>query len=59
MLTERKRDRPLRFLAREIGCSVAYLSYVLNRQREPGPRILNYLGLERIQPPPTYRKRRK
>ena len=43
-----------RALALVIGVSNTYVSEVLNGKREPGPRILAFLGLERHQ---TYRKK--
>jgi transcriptional regulator with XRE-family HTH domain len=33
-------------LAREINCTQSHLSDFLNGRRGPGPRILDYLGLE-------------
>jgi hypothetical protein len=57
MLCALRDDAPLHVLAKEIGCSKAYLSYVLNGHRAPGPKVLAYLGLERVQST-VYRKRR-
>lgn len=37
-----------RALAREIGCSAAYLCDVLLHRRTPGPKILDHMGLKRI-----------
>jgi transcriptional regulator with XRE-family HTH domain len=36
-----------RALADKIGVSAPYLSDVLNGNRNPGPKVLAYLGLER------------
>jgi hypothetical protein len=55
LLKQIKGRRPLRELAQEIGVSVPFLSYVLNRQRDPGPTILKFLGVERTE---TVRYRR-
>jgi hypothetical protein len=60
LLEAKKGAKTLKWLADDIGSiSVTYLSYVLRRMRPPGPRVLRYLGLEKIQQPPLYRKRRK
>lgn len=40
------------------GCSVAYLSDVLHDRREPGPKILRPLGLEKVPPDAPVRYRR-
>ena len=56
MLNEVKGERTLRELADQIGCSQALLSFVLNRKREAGPKILKFLGLERVKAEPSYRK---
>lgn len=48
MLAKKRGARPWRELAAEIGCSAAYLSDVINGRREPGPKILDFLGLERV-----------
>lgn len=34
--------------AREMDISASYISDVLNRRREPGPRILKAMGLESV-----------
>jgi DNA-binding transcriptional regulator YdaS (Cro superfamily) len=34
--------------ARRVGLSESYLSDILNRRREISPRILKFLGLERV-----------
>lgn len=48
MLAKKRGARPWRELAAEIGCSAAYLSDVINGRRDPGPKILDFLGLERV-----------
>jgi hypothetical protein len=59
LLAQKKGDHSLQWLTTQIGdVSKAYLSYVLRRQRPPGPKILNYLGIEKIEQPPIYRKKR-
>jgi transcriptional regulator with XRE-family HTH domain len=59
MLLDLKGSKSLEYLATEIGCSRAYVSLVLTGKRPPAEKMLRYLGLERIQPMPIYRKRRK
>lgn len=46
MLEQKRGSRTWKELAAEMNCSAAYLSDVLNGRREPGPKILEYLGLE-------------
>lgn len=59
MLKKRQGTQSLRTLAKQIPCSAAYLSDVLRGQRAPGPRILNFLGIERNHEVTiTYRKRK-
>ena len=41
-------NRSLRKFADEIHCSAAYLSDIYNGRRNPGPTILEYLGLRKI-----------
>jgi len=50
-------DQSLRSLARKMRISAAYLSDVLTGKMEPGPKILNYLGLERVELPAVYRQK--
>ncbi len=40
-------DRSLRSYATDLGCSAAYLSDVYNGRRDPGPKLLDHLNLER------------
>ena len=54
LLAEKKVGKTLRGMAREIGISAPYLQQVLKRERPPGPKILGYLGLEKL--PISYRK---
>ena len=56
MLKERMGTRSLRALAREIPCSAPYLSDILNGNRQAGPKILDFLGLEKRKPEVTYKK---
>ena len=52
--------RSLRSVAREIPCSAAYLSDIMLGKRNPGPRVLDYLGLDRaVDKSVTYRYRRR
>jgi transcriptional regulator with XRE-family HTH domain len=47
LLQGKMAGRSLRALAREIGCSPAYLSDIMRGNRSPGPKILAFLGLSR------------
>lgn len=47
IIRENMIGKSLRSYALELGISAAYLSDVLNDKREPGPKILDALGLER------------
>ncbi len=49
MLAARRGDRTLKAFAAEVNCSEAYLCMVLNKKREPGPRVLKFLGLARVK----------
>jgi lambda repressor-like predicted transcriptional regulator len=55
ILEQRRNGRTIAALSRELGVSPAYLSDVLNGNREPGPKIIDALGLERVV---TYRKKK-
>lgn len=46
-------------LATDIGCSPAYLNDVINRKRQPGPIILEFLGLTREIVYTNAKRRRK
>jgi len=48
----------LRAYGRLTGTTAAYLSDVLHERREPGPKILAPLGLEKIEPRYEIRYRR-
>lgn len=43
----RQGERSLRTFAKEVGMSAAYLSDVLRCNREPGPRLLRVLRLDK------------
>ena len=59
LLAEKKGRKPLRLFADEIGVSATYLSDVFRGTREPGPTILELLGVERTKTTEiTYAKRR-
>lgn len=45
-LEKRRGDRTWLEVAKEIGCTAAFLSLVVNEKRGPGARILKYLGIE-------------
>ena len=59
LLKQRMEGRSLRDLAKAIPCSPAYLSDVMNGNRPPGPKILTFLGLQRIKPQVIYKKARR
>jgi hypothetical protein len=51
--------KSLRAFAQSVGCSAAYLSDVYHEKRDPGPLLLDHLGLERKTiTTTTYVKRR-
>ena len=56
ILRRRIAQSTLRAVARDLGISPAYLSDAMHGNRDPGPKILEALGLERIV---TYRKIKK
>lgn len=47
LLRKKQGGRMQKELAEEIGISDAYLSDIFNERREPGDRILDWLGLEK------------
>lgn len=47
ILQRKQGERSLREFAKELKCSAAYLSDLYRGNREPGPRIMRYLGLTR------------
>ena len=56
---QEKRKLSLRAYARELSVSPAYLSDVYRGRRDPGPTLLQHLGLERkVVTQVTYVKRR-
>jgi hypothetical protein len=56
LMHKKQGDKSYTQFARDIGCSTAYICDVYAGNRGAGPRILNYLGLEKKV---TYRKWRK
>lgn len=48
LLRKRQGGRPAARLAQELKISAAYLSEILNGTREPGPSVLDKIGLHRI-----------
>ena len=46
LLRKKKNGRSLRALAQDVGCSAMYLSDLFSGNRNPGPKVLDYLGLE-------------
>jgi hypothetical protein len=58
-LKKKQGEQSLRSFAQTLGCSAPYLSDIYNGNRDPGPLILNELGLERrVETIVTYVKRR-
>jgi hypothetical protein len=57
LLKEQMNGQSLRSLARKMHISAAYLSTVMLRKKAPGPKILKYLGLEKIELPKVYREK--
>lgn len=58
-LQEDQGEQSLRSYARSLGCSAAYLSDVYRGRRDPGPKLLARLNLERkAVTTVTYQKRR-
>jgi hypothetical protein len=58
-LKKRQGTRSFRAHAAEIGVSAMFLCDIHKRRRGPGPKVLEYLGLEEIiERRVTYRKRR-
>ena len=55
ILQRRIAKSTLRAVAGELGISPAYLSDAMRGNREPGPKILDALGLERVV---MYRKKK-
>ena len=53
LLQQRLKGKTQKQLAAELGLSVQYLADVMTRRREPGPKVLEALGLERVV---SYRK---
>jgi transcriptional regulator with XRE-family HTH domain len=49
ILTSKQGSRSLRDFAQEIGCSAAYLSDIYNGNRQPGPKILTFLGMKKTR----------
>jgi transcriptional regulator with XRE-family HTH domain len=57
-LEARKAGRSLRAIAQEIGVTAPYIHDILRGRRDPGPKVLEYLGLEKTVKPAriTYRR---
>ena len=47
LLKRRQGSRPAWELAEELGISAVYLSHIYNGKRDPGPAVLDKLGLQR------------
>jgi transcriptional regulator with XRE-family HTH domain len=55
LLEKRITKSSLRAVARELDVSAGYLSHLMKGEREPGPKILDALGIEKVV---TYRKKK-
>lgn len=55
MLERRIAKSTAKQVAEDIGVSASYLSEVIRGSRDPGPKILDALGLEKVV---TYRRKR-
>ncbi len=55
MLNARCEGKLVRDVAREIGVTRGFIFHVLAGRKQPGPKILDYLGLERYE---AYRRKR-
>lgn len=49
LLMERQGQRSLRAFAEEVGCSPAYLYDIYASRREPGKKVLQYLGFRKTR----------
>lgn len=49
LLQSRQGNRSRSALAREIGVTPAYMTYVYQGRKLPGPSILRYLGLKAVR----------
>ena len=57
-LQKKQGKQSLRTFAKNIGCSAAYLSDVYRGRRDIGPKLLEYLDLERhVEINVTYKRR--
>lgn len=55
-ILQRRIDKStLRAVAKDLGVSPAYLSDAIRGNREPGPKILDAIGLEKVV---TYRRKK-
>lgn len=49
VLREGASENGLRNYAKHLGISAAYLSDIINGRRQPGPKILDVMDIERIE----------
>ena len=54
VLNARCKGRVVRDVAAEIGVSRGFIFHVLAGRKQPGPKVLDYLGLERYE---AYRRK--
>jgi len=59
LLRKRQGRKSLRAFGEEIGVTAAYLSDVFRGNREPGPTLLDLLGIKRTKTTETTYERRK
>lgn len=57
-LKEDQGEQSLREYAHTVGCSASYLNDVYSGRREPGPKLLDHLNLERKETVIYVQKRR-
>jgi hypothetical protein len=58
VLRQAQGGQTLKSFSATVGCSSAYLCDIYSNKREPGPKILAYLGMERqTEKKTTYRWR--
>lgn len=50
-------DDSMRAFAASFGVTVAYISDIYKKRRDPGPSVLERLGLEKIEAPLSYRRK--
>lgn len=57
LMKRKQGNRTMRGFSRDLGLSVAYLSDFYHGRRLPGPKILNHLGMDKVETELMYRKK--